>query len=146
SMNALVIGGTRNLGPGIVQALLAEKYSVSVLNRGQTPGSLPPGIERLFADRSNASELKQELGKRDFDLVVDTTLYNGADAASTVEIFHGRVGSYVFISTGQVYLVLQPGARPFHESAYNGTVMPCPPKSRPSDVDEWLYGTGKREA
>ena len=145
-MKALVLGGTRNLGPQIVDALLAEGYDVAVLNRGVTPAELPRRVERLFADRSKPAELKAALGSRVFDLVVDTTLYNGPDAATTVDLLRNRVGRYIFISTGQVYLVMEFAERPFREDAYDGPVMARPPESQPADLKDWLYGVEKRDA
>ena len=145
-MKALIVGGTRNLGPQIVDALLREGYDVSVLNRGQTAGELPKNVERLRADRSRRDEFAAALGKREFDLVVDTTLYNGADALTTVELLLDRVGRYIFLSTGQVYLVMEFAERPFTEDQYDGPLMARPPESHPSDVKNWLYGVEKREA
>lgn len=145
-MKALLIGGTRNLGPQIVDALLAEGYDVAVLNRGQTSADLPKQVERLRADRSRPSELKAALGQRDFHLVVDTTLYNGADALTIIDLLRDRVGRYIFLSTGQVYLVMEFAERPFREDAYDGPVMARPPESHPADVKNWLYGVEKREA
>jgi nucleoside-diphosphate-sugar epimerase len=145
-MKALIIGGTRNLGPQIVGALLDEGYDVAVLNRGQTPGELPPSVERLRADRSRPDQLAAALGKREFDLVVDTTLYSGADAIPTVELLRDRVGRYIFLSTGQVYLVMEFAERPFLEDAYDGPLMARPPEDHPADVKNWLYGVEKREA
>jgi len=145
-MKALVLGGTRNLGPQIVDALIAEGYAVTVLNRGLTPGELPKQVERLRADRGKKGEFAAALGKREFDLVVDTTLYNGVDAASTVELLNGKVGRYIFLSTGQVYLVMEFAERPFVEDQYDGPLMARPPESRPADVKNWLYGVEKREA
>ena len=145
-MKALVLGGTRNLGPQIVDALLAEGYAVTVLNRGLTPGELPKQVERLRADRSKKEELAAALEKREFDLVVDTTLYNGVDALSTVEVLSQRVGRYIFLSTGQVYLVMEFAERPFVEDQYDGPLTARPPESQPADVKNWLYGIEKREA
>jgi 2'-hydroxyisoflavone reductase len=145
-MKALVIGGTRNLGPSIVQALLEHGYKVAVLNRGVTPDDLSPEVERLRADRSNAQQLRAAIGQRDFDLVVDTTLYTGAEAQAAVEIFRGRAGRYIFLSTGQVYLVRLGVQRPFKEEDYAGPVMAEPPRSNESDYANWLYGYDKREA
>jgi nucleoside-diphosphate-sugar epimerase len=145
-MKALVLGGTRNLGPQIVDALLSEGYGVAVLNRGQTPGELPAQVERLFADRTKPKELAATLGKREFDLIVDTTLYNGADAMSTLEVLLNRVGRYIFISTGQVYLVMEFAERPFVEDGYDGPLMARPPEAQSADVKNWLYGVEKREA
>src|SRR5690242_5073329 len=102
-MRALVIGGTRNVGPAIVQALLEASYSVTVLNRGVTADDLPREVERLRADRTDAAQFRRALGGRDFELVVDTTLYNGLDADAVVKILSDRIGRLIFLSTGQVY-------------------------------------------
>src|ERR1700704_4666950 len=117
-MRSLIIGGTRNLGPSMVQALMQEGHQVAVFNRGQTRDDLPEEVERLRGDRTDPEQLKRALGNRDhdgreFDLVVDTTLYTGAEAEAAVELFAGRAGRYIFLSTGQVYLVRVGGERPF---------------------------------
>ena len=145
-MRSLVIGGTRNLGPSIVQALLQQGHEVAVFNRGQTRDDLPEEVERLRGDRTNPTQLKQVLGAREFDLVVDTTLYTGAEAEAVVDLFANRVGRYIFLSTGQVYLVRIGVERPFKEEDYAGPVMAEPPKSDVSNHGNWLYGFDKRAA
>lgn len=145
-MHALVIGGTRNLGPPLVAGLLEDGYEVAVLNRGQTPAELPAAVERLVADRGDAAAMRAALGGREFDLVVDTTLYLGRDAGPVVELLAGRAGHYVFISTGQVYLVRIGPQRPFRESDYDGPVMAEPPQSAQVDHPNWVYGAEKRAA
>jgi nucleoside-diphosphate-sugar epimerase len=141
-MRSLIIGGTRNLGPSIVHALLQRGHEVAVFNRGQTRDDLPEEVERLRGDRTNPEELRRGLGGREFDLVIDTTLYTGAEAEAAVELFAGRVGRYIFLSTGQVYLVRVGAERPYKEDDYAGTVMAEPPKSD----ENWRYGFDKRAA
>src|ERR1041385_7304205 len=114
-MRSLIIGGTRNLGPAIVQALLQEGHEVAVFNRGQTRDDLPQEVERLRGDRADPAQLKAAIAGREFDLVVDTTLYTGAEAQTAVELFADCVGRYIFLSTGQVYLVRIGVERPFKE-------------------------------
>jgi nucleoside-diphosphate-sugar epimerase len=146
AMHSLIIGGTRNLGPSIVHALLRRGDEVAVFNRGQTKDDLPEEVERLRGDRTDAEQLKRVLGGREFDLVVDTTLYTGAEAEAAVELFAERAGRYIFLSTGQVYLVRTGVKRPFKEEDYAGPVMEQPPKSNTSDYENWLYGFDKRAA
>jgi nucleoside-diphosphate-sugar epimerase len=55
-----------------------------------------------------------------------------------------RVGHYVFVSTGQVYLVREDCPRPARELDYDGPVMPRP--SEAGDLDAWTYGVEKRAA
>ena len=144
--SALIIGGTRNLGPSIVQALLERGFGVAVFNRGKTPDDLPAGVRRLRGDRSDAAQLRAAVADQDFDVVVDTSLYTGAEAQAAVELFSGRVGRFIFVSTGQVYL-LRPGLqRPFKEEDYAGPVMQEPPRENEIDHSNWLYGHGKRQA
>lgn len=145
-MRSLIIGGTRNLGPSIVHALLQREYEVAVFNRGQTRDDLPEEVERLRGDRTNPEELKRILKDREFDLVIDTTLYTGAEAEAAVEIFQGRVSRYIFLSTGQVYLVRVGVHRPYKEDDYAGPVMAEPPKSNVSEYENWRYGFDKRAA
>ena len=145
-MRSLVIGGTRNLGPSLVQALIARGDAVSVLNRGLTPGALPAGAERLLADRSDTEQLRNALHRLEFDLVVDTTLYTGADAALVARLLAGRIGRYVWWSTGQVYLVRLGAQRPFRETDYDGPEMTEPGAPHTLDHRNWVYGIGKRRA
>ena len=145
-MQSLVIGGTRNLGPSIVHALLRDGHQVAILNRGFTPDDLPVDVERLRADRGDVQHLNAAIGNRSFDVVIDTTLYTGAEAEAAVSLFRDRVGRYIFLSTGQVYLVRLGVQRPFKESDYSGRVMAEPAKSDESDHANWLYGFDKRQA
>jgi nucleoside-diphosphate-sugar epimerase len=145
-MRSLIIGGTRNLGPSIVHALLQGGHTVAVFNRGQTRDDLPEEVERLHGDRTDPAEMQRAVGIREFDLVVDTTLYTGAEAKAAVDVFANRVGRYIFLSTGQVYLVRTGVERPFKEEDYEGPVMAAPPMSDISEYKNWLYGFDKREA
>jgi len=144
-MRALIIGGTRNLGPSIVKALLQDGYEISVFNRGQTPDDLPAQVRRLRGDRTVPAHLSAALGKDSFDLVVDTTMYTGTEASGAIAQFSSRVGRYIFLSTGQVYLVRTGVERPFREEQYEGPLMARPPKENTYDLDNWLYGIEKRE-
>jgi len=143
---ALIIGGTRNLGPDLALSLVDAGFHVTILNRGVTQASsLPSGIERLYADRSDKQALADAVRSREFDAVVDTTLYNGPDATAAGQVFAGRVGRYVMLSTGQVYLVRVGLKRPFLESSYDGPTIAAPESSQ-FDFDNWSYGIHKRFA
>jgi nucleoside-diphosphate-sugar epimerase len=145
-MRSLIIGGTRNLGPSIVHALLQRGYEVAVFNRGQTRDDLPEEVERLRGDRTDSEQMKRSVNGREFDLVIDTTLYTGAEAEAAVELFAGRVGRYIFLSTGQVYLVRVGVERPYKEEDYPGPVLAEPVKSDVSEYENWRYGFDKRAA
>lgn len=141
----LILGGTRNLGHVTAEALFEEGHEVAILNRGQTPDDLPPGIERIRGDRNDDSSMRAALESRSFDLVLDNTTYTEKDARQVVDLLDGKAGRYVFISSGQVYLVRENIARPFRERDYEGAVMPEPARQSP-DHPSWLYGIDKRLA
>jgi len=141
-----VIGGTRNLGPDLVRALLQRGDHVTVLNRGITSGDLPREVSRLIADRGDAAALAEALGALSFDLVVDTTLYKGADAEAAAHILRNRVGRFLFWSTGQVYLVRDGLTPPFIEDDYAGRLIAEPSRQDADDHANWLYGIDKRAA
>ena len=141
----LILGGTRNLGHVTALALLEAGHEVAVLNRGQTPDELPQDIERLRGDRTDMASMRNAIGLRSFDLVLDNTTYTEDDARQAVSLFDGRTGRYIFISSGQVYLVRENLARPFRESDYDGPVM-SEPLRETADYPAWLYGIEKRLA
>lgn len=141
----LILGGTRNLGHVTALALLDAGHEVTILNRGQTRDDLPGDVERLRADRSDTNQLRAAVGRRSFDLIFDATTYTVADALKAIDVFSGRAGRYVFVSSGQVYLVRENLARPFRESDYPGPVMAEPPRDS-ADYPSWLYGSDKRDA
>jgi nucleoside-diphosphate-sugar epimerase len=143
--HVLILGGTRNLGHVAALTILERGHKVTILNRGQTVDDLPADIQRLRADRNDTNSVRSAIGSREFDLVLDNTTYTEADARQAVEVLSGKAGRYIFISSGQVYLVRENLPRPFNETNYDGAVMAAPPKDS-ADYPSWLYGIDKRNA
>jgi len=143
-MDILIIGGTRNLGNDMVALLRAAGHRLTVLNRGLTRDELPEDVERLRADRTDVASLTSAVRGRQFDAVIDNALYKQAEAETVIGLFDGRIGQYVFLSSGQVYLVREGIERPFREQDYDGRLMPAP-KINTFGYEEWLYGVDKRQ-
>lgn len=141
----LIIGGTRNIGYFLTRDLLEKGYDVTLFNRGLTPDSLPEGIRRLQGDRTDRHQLTQALRADSFDVIVDLVLYDADNAETIVERLSDNVEQYIFISTGQVYLVREGLERPFSEDDYEGRLMPAP-KPNTFGYEEWNYGMQKRRA
>ncbi len=143
--NILVIGGTRNMGYQFVLRAVEAGHTVTVLNRGVTPVDLPDSVARLRADRTDMQQMKRALLARNFDAIVDFVMYNGDEARHMIDILRDHTGHYIFISSGQVYLVREGIERPFTEDAYHGRLQPAP-KQNTYAYEEWLYGMNKRAA
>ena len=112
-----------------------------LFNRGTLPDSFGPRVERLRGDRTT-SDFERLLAGRSFDAAVDFAAYDGTDGRRAAEVLSGRVGHYVVISTGQVYLVREGCPRPARESDYDGPLMAEP--GNPFDRGQWDYGVRKR--
>lgn len=141
----LIIGGTRNMGYLLARQLDEAGHRVTIFNRGLSADELPAGITRLRGDRTIRADLEAALAGRKFDVVVDFVLYTPEEAQVIVDLLAGKVGRYVFISSGQVYLVREGIERPYSEADYDGPVMPSP-KENTYGYEEWGYGVGKRGA
>ncbi|MGW2995618.1 NAD-dependent epimerase/dehydratase family protein [Streptomyces sp. NPDC001193] len=97
----LVIGGSRYFGKHLVTLLRDAGDEVTVLNRGSA--APPPGVGRGVADRDDEGLLREALGDRTFDTVVDQVCYTPLQAAVARRVFAGRTERYVMTSTMEVY-------------------------------------------
>lgn len=141
-MHVLVIGGTRFVGPLLVFRLLAAGHRVTLFNRGTRADPFGDLVERLQGDRTTA-DLARLMENKRFDAAIDFAAYRWEDARGAVEALGGRVDHYIFIGTGQVYLVREGAPRPAREDDYAGPLMPRPIDEE--DAAQWDYGIGKRD-
>jgi nucleoside-diphosphate-sugar epimerase len=141
-VKVLVIGGTRFLGHELAWRLLAAGHHVSLLNRGTLPDGFGARVERLRGDRTTV-DFERLLRGRGFDAAVDFAAYTGRDGRRAAEVLADRVGHYLAVSSGQVYLVRAGCPRPAREEDYAGPLLEDPGSG--PDKPEWDYGMGKRE-
>ena len=101
SVKILIMGGTRFVGLACVEELAKFGHDVTIFNRGVTeaPVALPRNIRRLYGDRNDHAALRATLKDEKFDAVVDCSAYLMADVELMVEIFKGRIGHYIFMSS-----------------------------------------------
>ena len=143
-MDVLIIGGTRFVGRALAWRLIARGDRVALLNRGNHADPFGDRVERIVADRTTADFARALQGRR-FDAAVDFAAYTAEDALGAIEALGGgRVGHYVLISTGQVYLVREGCSVPAREADYDGPLIARP--ADPADLAEWTYGIEKRRA
>jgi len=101
-MKVLYIGGTGEISYECVRRDAALGRDVTVFNRGRNPEPLPNGVWRIAGDLSDDAA-HAELGKQTWDVVCQFLAYDLATVRRDVEVFAGRCGQYVFISTASAY-------------------------------------------
>ena len=112
-LKILVLGGTRFLGPAIVDHAIARGHQVTLFNRGRSNPGMYPDLETLRGNRGAhanprrgtpavAVDLKSLEG-RTWDVAIDTSGYWPEFVEESSRQLAKQVGHYVFVSTISVY-------------------------------------------
>ena len=99
-MHLLIIGGTKFLGPHLIDAARLAGHQLTLFNRGQTGQTRLPGVEVLLGDRDGG--LTPLRGRR-FDAVIDTCGYYPRLVGASAELLAGQTPHYTFISSISAY-------------------------------------------
>ena len=104
-LKVLFIGGT-----GVISAACARVAGESgdidlyVLNRGQSAARpLPAGVTELRGDIRSGGSVREALHDLEFDSVVDWVAFTPEHVWADIDLFRGRTGQYVFISSASAY-------------------------------------------
>ena len=117
SRRVLFIGGTGIISTSSGRRALEQGWDLTLLNRGSsTTRPVPDGAEVVVADIRDPACVKAALGDREFDAVVDFVAFTPEHVKADVEVFTGRTGQYVFISSASAYQT-PPARLPILESS-----------------------------
>jgi nucleoside-diphosphate-sugar epimerase len=104
SGSVLFVGGTGRISSACVVRAIERGFDVSVLNRNQTSvRPLPEEVTRLTADIHDVAETRKAIGDRHFDAVVDFMMFHPEQVQTDIDLFTGRTGQFVFISSASAY-------------------------------------------
>ncbi|UCF65714.1 MAG: NAD-dependent epimerase/dehydratase family protein [bacterium] len=140
-MNILIIGGSKFLGYHLTHSLLDHGFNVTLFNRGLTPDDFGDRVDRITGDRRDYRQFENFFYRRTFDAVIDLIGYDLKDVKICERLFRNRIGQYIFISTGQVYLVTENKNLPAREEDFYQKLISCPP----GEEIAYEYGIKKRE-
>jgi nucleoside-diphosphate-sugar epimerase len=104
SRRCLVIGGTGAIGQHVVERLVEDGWTVTVVSRGvrDVPRNFESaGVRVEYADRHDVSALKRAVGSQT-ELVVDVILESACAATQLLSLQH-RIGYLIAISSAGVY-------------------------------------------
>jgi len=100
----LFIGGSGVISSACAREAVSQGIELYVLNRGQnTTRPLPDGVRVLRADARNPAAVREAVDGLDFDSVVDWVAFTTEHVRNDVDVFQGRTGQYVFISSASAY-------------------------------------------
>lgn len=102
-MKVLFLGGAGMIGSACADEAVASGLDVTVVTRTEPKRQPPPGVRALRADVRDAEQLRHALDDEDFDAVVNWVGFTIDDVRAHPEVFAGRTGQYVFISTCSVF-------------------------------------------
>lgn len=103
-MRVLFIGGTGVISSSCAELALARGIQLTLLNRGRSSTHpVPEGAEVVHADIRDRSAAEAALAGRTFDAVVDWVAFTPEHVEADIELFRGRTGQYVFISSASAY-------------------------------------------
>ena len=115
-LRVLFIGGSGVISSACSRVAVDSGMELFVLNRGRsTARPLPPGVTMLRADVREHQTVRDEIKGRDFDAVVDWVAFTPGQVRTDIDLFRGRTGQYVFISSASAYQT-PPARMPVTES------------------------------
>jgi nucleoside-diphosphate-sugar epimerase len=103
-LKVLFIGGNGIISSACSQLALQRGFELTLLNRGRET-SRPPidGVETLIGDSTDASSVRDAVGARTFDVVVNFRAFTAEQAKADIDLFRDRTGQYIFISSASAY-------------------------------------------
>jgi 2'-hydroxyisoflavone reductase len=101
-MKILIIGGPRFVGYSLTEALLEKQHTITYFNRGKTnPELFQEQVERITGNRDGEIT---NIGKKSFDVVIDTCGYVPRVVKQSVDYLKDKTTYYIFISSISVYV------------------------------------------
>lgn len=102
-MKVLFIGGTGIISSACSELAIQRGYELYLLNRGQSRRPTPAGARLLPGDIRDPASARAAIGDLDFDSVVDWVAFLPEQVRFDLELFSGRSGQYIFISSASAY-------------------------------------------
>lgn len=104
ALKVVFIGGSGIISSACAPRALAAGIDLTLVNRGATTiRPIPDGATVLRADVRDPESIRAALGDREFDVVVDFIAFTPQHVQTDIDVFAGRTGQYVFISSASAY-------------------------------------------
>lgn len=102
-MKVLFIGGTGNISAACSRRAIHHDLDVYLLNRGKVKVPGLEGATCIKADIHRPEEVKKAIAGMTFDVVANFIAFTPEDIQHDLELFTGKTGQYIFISSASAY-------------------------------------------
>jgi nucleoside-diphosphate-sugar epimerase len=102
-VKVLFIGGTGTISSACSRLAVARGIELVIFNRGRTDRPIPEGAHVVHGDIRDRASVESALGDATFDVVVNWVSYTPEHVEMDIDLFGGRTGQYIFISTASAY-------------------------------------------
>jgi nucleoside-diphosphate-sugar epimerase len=103
-VNVLFIGGTGTISSACAKVCVDQGIDLTLLLRGTRDHRVPDKATVIHGDiKQYPAQVRDLLGMREWDCVVDWVAYDEQDVMRDVELFRGRTKRFFFISSTSAY-------------------------------------------
>lgn len=103
SLKVLFIGGTGIISSACSALAVEKGHDLYLLNRGNSRRPVPTGATVLHGDIRDPASARAALEGRTFDAVVNWIAFTPDQVEADLELFRGKTGQYIFISSASAY-------------------------------------------
>jgi nucleoside-diphosphate-sugar epimerase len=104
NLRALIIGGNGTISSSVTRLAVERGFEVTVLNRGTSRVREPlVGVRELVGDAGDPASIGAAIGSETFDVVVNFRSFLPAQVLADLDLFGGRIGQYIYISSASAY-------------------------------------------
>lgn len=101
-MKVLFIGGTGIISSACSELAVAKGITLYHLNRGRSHRKIA-GVKQITGDIRDKKEIQNILERYTFDVVVNWICFTPEHLRTDLEVFRGKTGQYIFISSASAY-------------------------------------------
>jgi nucleoside-diphosphate-sugar epimerase len=106
ALRVLFIGGTGIISSACARLAVERGIELHLLKRSRSSlRPVPEGVVVHEGDVRDPGSVRATLGDQDFDVVVDWVAFTPEHVQTDVDLFAGRTGQYVFISSASAYKI-----------------------------------------
>jgi len=104
AQRVLIIGGNGIISWWVSKLAAERGFDVTQLNRGvSSDRPAIDGVATVRGDADDPASIRAAVGNAEFDVVANFRAFRPEQVAADIELFSGRAGQYIFISSASAY-------------------------------------------